>query len=93
MEVEALRGAANTIAATRPVLYVENDRKERSAELITLLLSWNYRLYSHTPPLFAPDNYNGDSENLFGNIVSINLLCLPAERNVTVQGMAEVTSP
>jgi FkbM family methyltransferase len=93
MEVEALRGAAGTIAATRPLLYVENDRRERAAELIGLLLSWNYRLYSHTPPLFLPDNYAGDGENLFSNIVSINLLCIGAERNVTVQGLAEVTAP
>ena len=91
MEVEALRGAAATIAATRPILYVENDRAERSAELITLLLSMNYKLYSHTPPLFSPDNFAGDAENLFGNIVSINLLCLPAERAITVQGLPEVT--
>lgn len=93
MEVEALRGAARTIGATRPLLYVENDRAERSAELIGLLLSWNYRLYSHMPPLFSPDNFAGDGENLFGNIVSINLLCLPAERNITVEGLAEVTAP
>jgi hypothetical protein len=28
------------------------------------------------PPLFSPNNYAGDTENLFGNIVSINLLCV-----------------
>ena len=40
MEVEALRGGANLVAQHRPTLYAENDRKERSAELISLLLSF-----------------------------------------------------
>ena len=90
MEVEALRGGAGLIARHRPVLYVENDREERSAELLGLLRAWNYRLYLHTPPLFEAENFAGDQENIFGNIVSINLLCLPAERNVAVQGLQEV---
>jgi FkbM family methyltransferase len=91
MEVEALRGGAGLIAAHRPLLYVENDRKDRSDELIGLLRGWNYKLYWHLPPLFAADNFAGDTENLFDNIVSINLLCLPAERGITVQGLQEVT--
>ncbi len=90
MEVEALRGGANLIARHRPVLYVENDRVERADELTGLLRSWNYRLYAHTPPLFAPGNFAGDPENIFGAIVSINLLCLPAERGITVNGLREV---
>ena len=93
MEVEALRGGANLVAQHRPTLYAENDRKERSAELISLLLSWNYRLYWHMPPLYSPNNFAGDPENIFGNIVSINMLCLPAERNITVQGLTEITEP
>ncbi len=92
MEVEALRGGAAFIARHRPILYVENDREERSAELIGLLRSWDYRLYPHTPPLFAPGNFAGDGENIFGAIVSINLLCLPAERNVTVEGVPEIAA-
>ncbi len=92
MEVEALRGGEQLIATHRPTLYLENDRKEREAELIGLLLSWNYRLYVHMPPLFSPNNYAGDAENIFGNLVSINLLCLPAERSVTVNGLPELTA-
>lgn len=92
MEVEALKGGAALIAANRPIIYVENDRQERSAELIGLLLSWNYRLYVHNPPLFEENNFAGDPENIFGVIVSINLHCIPAERGFDVQGASEVTS-
>lgn len=92
MEVEALKGAARTVAAHRPFMYVENDRTERSKELISLLLSWNYRLYWHTPPLFSPTNFAGDPENIFANLCSINVLCIPRERDITVAGGREITT-
>ena len=91
MEVEAIKGGAAMIAAHRPLMYVENDRPNRSAELIALLLGLNYRLYQHNPPLFTPNNFAEDPENIFGNLVSMNLLCVPAERNLTIQGLPEVT--
>ena len=90
MEVEALKGGARTIQAYRPVIYAENDRQDRAEELIRLLLSWNYKLYWHTPPLFSATNFAGDAENIFSNIVSINVLCLPGERNVVVNGLTEI---
>jgi FkbM family methyltransferase len=93
MEFEALQGAAALVRQHRPVLYVENDRKERAAALIGLLRSWRYRLYWHLPPLFAPDNFAGDAENIFGNIVSVNMLCFAAERQITVNGLQEVKAP
>ena len=93
MEVEALRGGADMIRTLRPTMYVENDRKDRSAELIGLLLSWQYRLYWHLPPLFSPQNFNEDAENIFENIVSFNMLCVPAEQNITVRGLQPVEAP
>jgi FkbM family methyltransferase len=92
MEVEALRGAERTIAAHRPIIYAENDREERSAELISLLLAYRYRIYRHLPPLFSPENFAGDIENIFGNTVSINILCVPGEQDVKVDGQ-EITAP
>jgi FkbM family methyltransferase len=92
MEIEALQGAVELVRRSRPVLYVENDRPERAAELVKLLLSWNYRLYVHRPPLFAPNNFAGDAENIFGGIVSVNMLCLPAELSITINGLPEITN-
>jgi FkbM family methyltransferase len=94
METEALRGAAATIARLRPILYVENDRQPRSAELIGLLQSFGYRLYWHLPPLYSADNFRADSENIFGNTVSVNMLCLPVELpQSALTGLREVTGP
>jgi hypothetical protein len=78
------------VAQHRPHMYVENDRPAHAAALINLLLSWRYRLYWHRPPLFAPDNFAGDAENIFGDIVSFNMLCVAAERGVTVKGLPEI---
>jgi len=91
MEVEALRGAEALIARHRPTIYAENDREERTMEMLSLLWSWNYKVFVHTPPLYSPANFAGDPENLWPGIVSLNILCLPAERAVVVKGLEELT--
>jgi FkbM family methyltransferase len=79
MECEVLEGARETIMRLRPILYVENDREENSHRLIALIQSYGYKLWWHLPPLYNPENFRGDKENLFGNILSVNMLCLPQE--------------
>jgi len=74
MEAAVLRGAARTIAAHRPILYVENDRIESSKALIELLFSYDYSLWWHMPPLFNPRNFKRVIDNDYANIVSINML-------------------
>lgn len=86
MELEVLRGARQTIASHRPILYVENDRRQHSARLIGLLQSLDYELYWDMPPLFNPDNFAGHPDNVFPGIVSINLLCMPREIGMPVRG-------
>jgi len=82
MELEVLRGAVDTITRTRPILYVENDRQEKSAALVAFLRALNYDLYWHLPPLFSPDNWQANQVNDFGGVVSANMLCLPHERGI-----------
>ncbi len=77
MECDVLRGAARTIRRFQPILYVEDDRPSKSAELCDLLHSLGYDLWQHWPPLFNAANFAQNSENVFGNVVSLNLLCLP----------------
>ena len=91
MEVDALLGATRLVAAFRPTIYVENDRAEHGDALVGLLASWGYRMYWHRPPLFEPDNFAGDPENIFGPICSHNMLCVPAERGLAAaEGMEAV---
>jgi FkbM family methyltransferase len=92
-ELAVLKGAVGTIKRARPILYVENDRTAQSAELIGWLLEHRYRLWWHTPFLFNPANRLGVQENIYQGIASINMFCIPAERNYTVQGMEEIFDP
>ena len=91
MEADVLRGATGLIMGSRPVIYAENDRAAKSDELLTLLWSFNYRTFWHVPKLFNPDNFFKDSQNIYANTGSFNLLCLPAEAGAQVTGFEEVT--
>lgn len=91
MEGAVIAGAEKTIARFRPVLYVENDRDNQAAALIQQLLALDYRLYWHFPPLFNPDNYFRQSENVFGRVVSINMLGLHRSFAQNIEGLREIT--
>jgi FkbM family methyltransferase len=90
MEADVIRGGAALIKRHKPILYVENDRMEKSKELIELIAGLGYQLYWHTPPLYNPNNYNGESENLFPSVVSANMLCLSADLNANIDGLQEI---
>jgi FkbM family methyltransferase len=89
-EPQVLRGARGTIARCRPVIYVENDRSAQQQEVISVVADMGYRLYWHTPALFDAENFNGATENIFGRVVSVNMLCLPNERTTKVEGLQQV---
>ena len=91
-EHQVLTGAEQTIAKHRPVLHVENDRLDRSARLIELLWSLDYRLAWHITPLFNPDNFAGEAENTYPGIVSVNMIGVPRESEITLKGLPEITS-
>ncbi len=93
MEQAVLEGAVQTIAAFAPILYVENDRQHKSAALIRCLDGLGYNLYWHRPPLFNPNNFSGNPENVFSNIVSLNMLCLPRKVPQSVTGLQPVQVP
>jgi FkbM family methyltransferase len=95
MECDVLAGAMKTIARCRPVLYVENDRRERSAELISLLHSMGYRAWWHLPPLWNPENFKGCATcpAVLENTVSINLVALPEAVPARFDGLLEARDP
>jgi hypothetical protein len=87
MELQVLRGAADTLRRTRPILYVENDRADRSQALMDHIVSLGYDLWWHFPAMFNPHNFAAEPSDIFPGIVSVNLLCVPSERHMDVQGM------
>lgn len=93
MEADVLRGSANTINRCRPFLFVENDRQEKSPELISLLADYGYDMWWHLTRLFNPLNYTGNQQNVFADIASINMFCVPRERRFVITSMRKVAGP
>lgn len=93
MELDVLLGAQALIRACRPVLYVENDRQDKSAALIRHLDALDYALYWHLPLLYNSQNFANNPENIFGNLGSHNMLCLPRELGCSLKGFPEVELP
>ncbi|MGD9720320.1 MAG: FkbM family methyltransferase [Pirellulales bacterium] len=101
MEEDVLRGAAGLIARFQPVMYVENDRQEKSDSLVRYIDSLGYRMAWHRPPLYNPQNFLGNAENIFCRrtgdtvieIVSANMLCVPKASQIQLQGFPPVEVP
>jgi FkbM family methyltransferase len=97
MEREVLLGAADTIRRLRPLLYVEDDRPDKSAALRACLASFGYELWFHVPPLFDSANFAGNKLNVFSNIVSANVFAFPGDAPPAIQprefGMVKIDAP
>lgn len=92
MEEEVLRSGLKFIKGHRPIMYVENDRPEKSASLISYIKSLDYNLYWDTPKLFNPNNHFGKKEDKYPGIVSINMLCIPKELDMLTYSREKVTT-
>lgn len=90
MEQEVINGAKKLIAQHQPVIYMENDRRDKSKDLIELMWSLGYKMFWHRPTLFNPNNYAQDSENIYQNTVSVNMLCFPKTAKTQLTGFTEV---
>jgi FkbM family methyltransferase len=93
MEEQALRGARDLITRLKPILYVENDRFEKSDSLIRYIDSIGYKMYWHRPPYYSPKNFLGNSNDVFPNIVSLNMLCLRSDFDQQLHGFEPVQVP
>lgn len=90
MEHEVISGAKKLIAKFKPAIYVENDRQNKSKDLIELLRSMDYRMFWHLPHLFNENNFAGDRENIYPGIVSVNMLCFHNSATLNLTGFKEV---
>ncbi len=92
MEKAALLGAKQTIEKYRPILYVENDRQDKSTSLVRTLDRMGYSMYWHKPRLYNPQNYFQNPVNRFGEIASHNMILHPpffaAEYSMSSSGRA-----
>ena len=91
-ELETLMGAETILSKSNPILYLENDRLEKSASLIEWLRQRGYSLWWHTPPMFNPNNYFGERKNIYGNVASFNMVGMHgAAVKPEIRGLVPVT--
>ncbi len=75
-ELEVLEGAAETISLCRPILYVEDDRTEKSRALRQFIQYLGYTVEEHQPALYRESNFFGHKQNVWDkNYASHNLIC------------------
>ncbi|WP_040432984.1 FkbM family methyltransferase [Chlorobium ferrooxidans] len=85
MEAGVLRGMSEMINSAKPVLYVENDRPEKSQHLVELLWSFGYQCWWHIAAYFNADNHFGLQENLYPDQVAVNMLCMhPGNQRIQI---------
>jgi FkbM family methyltransferase len=77
-EYEVLLGATNTIKRYRPVMYIEDDRADKSLRLRGYIASLGYSIEEHKPTLYREHNFFGLRKNVWDrNYASHNLICIP----------------
>lgn len=90
MEYQVIQGGKKLISKFKPILYVENDKRDKSKYLIRLIKSLGYNLYWHAPILYNEDNFFGNKENIYPNVVSFNMFCLPDHIKSSLKGFKPI---
>lgn len=78
-EEKVLRGGIETITRCRPIMYIEDDRVDRSASLRAYITGLGYSIEEHKPLLYRSNNYFGLRRNIWDpyNYASHNIICKP----------------
>jgi len=94
MELDVLQGAEATIERNRPVIFFEADRKLKNPAVFAWLRGRNYDLHWHRTPLYNPNNWRKDEENVYmidgAIVVAENVIATAKERNITLAGFVPV---
>jgi FkbM family methyltransferase len=87
MESAVLRGAVATLERCRPTIFIENDRDDRSGALLEQLIDLGYDCYWLLTTFYNPDNFFGEHENVFGDLVETNMVCVHRARGIALAGL------
>lgn len=89
MELDLIKGAANTIRRHQPVIFLENGDPEETDALVDAMAAFDYRGFWQIAPVFRPDNFRGETANPFGTQGCANILFAP--KSFTVKNFTPVT--
>ena len=77
-ELEVLEGAKETIGRCKPIMYIEDDRSDKSKALRQKIEELGYTFEEHYPTLYRENNFFGLKKNVWDkNYASHNLICRP----------------
>ena len=75
-EEAVLRGGTELISRCKPIMYIEDDRREKSESLHRYLKELGYTFTPHRPPLYRENNFFGRKKLCWDrNYASHNLVC------------------
>lgn len=95
-ELQVLESGAMQIERLRPVLYFENEDRERSPALCEFVMrTLGYELYFHPAPVITQDNFFGNPVNHWAprQLASMMMLALPSAGAAAASGLRKLTSP
>jgi len=90
MELDVLKGSKKLIKKFKPYMFVENDRFDKHKDLVTYIDSLDYDMYWQMAPLYNKDNFFNDTENIYGKLLSANMLCIPKSLKVKLTNFGKV---
>lgn len=88
MELDVLRGTEDLTKKQHPFILVEADRENMVAPLVRFAESHDYTAFWVANFLYNPNNFFRDTENIFPNTCSIDLLFQPKDY-IMVQGLKQ----
>lgn len=86
-ELQVLKGATPMIKRCMPIMLIENDRPQNHDELIGYINKLGYKAYWHCFSLYSPHNFNNNTNDAFGEVGAINVICV--DKNISVPGQKE----
>lgn len=89
MELAVLQGAINTIKALQPILYI-NYQPKNDKSLINFLAELGYKMYWHKIPIYQPNNYLENPENILGKTESNSLFCVSPSFDLKLDSLKPV---
>ena len=94
MEVAVLEGSRATICRCLPVLFVENNTLERSADIIETVNSLDYEGYWHLATYYNHRNFRQNPSNVFQRFhPEANMLCVHRSQSEQISGLEKVAGP
>lgn len=88
--MDVLDSATATISAHRPLVYARLSGIDTAESEVQALKARGYRVWSHAPALYNPDNHSGTARNVFPGILTCNVVAAHAEGGTDFDHLAEL---